>query len=328
MPLLNKSSHIIIHGDDSAATNNPQKRFVDWRKGWLGVSVEDPESQRITLAPSETKTIFSGTRTLGVDGTTEFDLELNSYTDGLYRLVNTAGTVPGFRTNRGLALTGFNIDVTINNNATATFTSTPINGFAGVQIGDIVFMPHTTTGDSASPFNVDNVGEWQVLSNTGTILVAKRLAGVDFSGASELAVAITDDAQFQAFSSSGVQVGDTLELSAGFSTVTQKTYIIQTVTADRLEFLSTEPLPLESGIIPGAAGITVYSNAKRYLKVETDQEAVIRLNGDTGNTNRLQPMIVADSDNMAFFEKWGPVWSLVIVNRSSSVMNVDLITAE
>jgi hypothetical protein len=327
MPFLNKSTHILIHGDDTA-TNNPQKRFVDWRKGWLGVTVEDPESVRVTLVPNETKTVFSGTRTLGVDGTTVFDLELNSYTDGLYRLLYSAGTLPAFRTNRGLTLTGSTVDVAVNNNATVTFTSNPVGGFAGVVVGDIVFIPHTTTGDSASPFNVDNVGEWQVLANTGTVLTAKRLAGTDFSGAAELAVAISSNSQFQAYSSSGVQVGDTLELSAGFSTVTQKTYIVSTVTHNRLEFMSTEPLPLETGITPGAAGITVYSNAKRYLKIETDQESVIRLNGDTGNTNRLQPMIVADAGNMAFFEKWGPVWSLVIVNRSSSEMNVDLIMAE
>ena len=41
------------------------------------------------------------------------------------------------------------------------------------------------------------------------------------------------------------------------------------------------------------------------------------------------PRVVGDTNQMAHFEKWGPVWSLVVVNRSTTAtMTVNLITAE
>src|SRR5690606_14922263 len=100
---------------------------------------------------------------------------------------------------------------------------------------------HTLTGDAAlsSPFNVLNGGFWSVLARTSTVVTVVRPNGESFSGTSE-AVALTSDAQLQAFSSSGVQVGDTLEISGGFSAVTQKAFEVSTVTPGWVEFVSTE----------------------------------------------------------------------------------------
>lgn len=329
MPVINVYENILIHGDGEIATANPLRRYVDWGRRIEGVVVDKPESKQYEIDPGATSTIFSGSRSLTVDGTTAFNLTLNSVIPGVYRLTWAAGTSPGFRTDRSLTLNTEVVTVTVNNNATADFalSSGSPNNFASVQVGDVVYVPHTTTGDSASPFSVLNVGYWLVLAKGAVSMVAnkkltmKRLPSQPFEAVAE-AVTITANSQFQAFSASGVQIGDSMEISSGFSVVTQKTYVLSAVTPNFVEFTSAEPLPLESSILPTATGITIYYMAKRFLRVEVDQEAVIRLNGDTSSSMRLSPRTVSDLESMAHFEIWGSVWRLDIVNRSPGTMLV------
>lgn len=326
MSILNESNSLIIY-DDIASSNNPLQRFVDWRKPLVNVTVSNPLNQRYTIAPGASQVLFDGTRTTLIDGTTNFAITLNPTSAVLYRITATSGQVPGFRTNRGLTLSGANITVAVNNNATATFT-TSTGTFGTTIVGDWMFIPSTLTGDSG-PFNVLNGGFWVVIAKTNTVLTVVRPPGVSFEAVAET-VALTSNSQLVTFTSSGVQVGDTLEISAGFSSVTQKSYIVSSVTPTWVEFTSTVSLPLESGIVPNNAGLTFYSSAKRFVRIETDQEAVVRFNGDTSNYVRLSPRTVGDiKSGFAYLETWGTYWSMTIVNRSvSSDINVILISAE
>jgi hypothetical protein len=313
--------------DDTNSSNNPLLRHWYWQRTNTGVTVSNPISDKHTIQPNTSQVVFSGTRTTAIDGTSVFSISLNPVNSSTYRISHTSGTAPAFRTDRALTLSGANITVVVNNNATATFTTSTGN-FNAVQIGDTVFVPHTTTGDSASPFSVLNVGYWVVLARTTTVITVTRPSTQGFEGTSEI-VALSANNQLQAFSSNNVQVGDTLDISAGFSTVTQKNYTISAVNPFWVEFTSTESLPLETGIQPTASGLTFYGSSKRFLRIEADQGCVIRLNGDTGNTNRIDPMIVGDAGAVGWFEKWGPVWSLEIVNRSkTSVLTIKILTAE
>ncbi len=335
MPILNIYKSILIHGDGEIATANPERRFVDWKQKVEGVPVDRPDSRQYRLEPGETLTAFSGSRTLTSDVTTEFTLTLNPMLTSTYRLTSTAGTAPGFRTDRALTLNAEAVTVTVNNNSTVDFSlqSTAPNDFASVVVGDTLFLPSTATGDSASPFSSLNVGFWVILAKGPVSSVANkkltlaRLPGEVFEGMSET-VTVAADVQVQAFSSAGVQVDDTLEISAGFSPVTRNTYTVSKVTSKWIEFVSTLALPLEADIAPDVSGITVYTNAKRFVHVEVDQEAVLRLNGDTGNTNRLSPRAPANEDKMGHMEKWGIVWKLDVVNLSASTMTLNIISAE
>ena len=82
---------------------------------------------------------------------------------------------------------------------------------------------------------------------------------------------MTSDPQFQAFSSGPVQIGDSVVISAGFSAVTWGTYVLTAVNSGWIEFASTESLPLEAGIMPGTSGFTIYSQARRFIHLESDQ---------------------------------------------------------
>lgn len=327
MPKINIHSNHLIYGDGEVATANPKRLYVDWSRDVNNVSIVNPESSSYELAPGEVLMLFSGVRSTSIDDTTTFSITLNPAESSVYRVSYLSGTAPAFRTDRVLTLTTQTITVSINNNATATFTTSG-GSLSSVVVGDLLFLPGVATGDSASPFNPVNQGFWVVVGKTGASLTCVRRVGEAFAGVAE-AVALTTNAQFQAFSAAGVQVGDSLEISNGFSVVSQMTFIVSEVTASWVEFTSTEPLPLETGIEPTASGFSLYTDAKRFYRVEVDQEAVVRRNGDTGNTNRVSPRVAGDCDQMGWNEAWGPTWQLVVVNRSATAtMLVNCISVE
>ncbi len=335
MAILNINANLIAFSDSESVTTNPRKRYFDFTTNYNGIRIKKPESDEDALAPSETRTLFSGVRTLTVDGTTEFDLSLSVAYPSVYRLAAVDGTAPGFRTARALTLAAEQVIITVNNNATADFSldEASSNTFALVQVGDIVFIPGPITGDPASPFSDINQGFWTVLAKgpvgagANRRLTLRRLPGESFSAVDETVV-IVANTDFQAFTSGTVQVGDSLRISAGFSSVAWKTYTVTSVTASWIEFFSSDPLPLEAGIFPGASGITIYTNARNFIRLEVDQDAVVRLNGDTGNFNLLSPRMSADPDGVGYFEMWGTIWSLVLVNSSSgATLNYKLLAA-
>jgi len=335
MPRLNIHSNILAFADPETVTSNPKLRHVDWTTDYTQIDIVGPENKEHTLAPAETRTLFSGVRTLTVDGTTEFSLALNAAQGGVYRLSVTGGTAAGFRTTRAVAISGETLTVVANNNATVSFAlaAASVPTFAAVQVGDIVFIPHTTTGDAASPFNVLNTGFWVVLARGSSgagadrKLTCKRLPGVAFEGTSE-SVAVANDFEFRAFSSGPVQAGDNVVLSSGFSAVTLGTYVLKTVTDTWVEFTSGESLPLEDDILPTATGIRIYSQAKSFVRIEVDRPAYVRLNGSVGNEIALKPRVTGSATDRAHFEMWGTIWQLEVVNRSPDAsMVTQLISA-
>lgn len=331
--LLSIFHHLLAFGD-AQASSNPRLKYLDWEVAYSAIPVQDQQSKTYILDPGETRTIFSGARTLTVDNTTAFSLTLNPNLSSVYRMTRTAGTAPGFRTDRALTLSTHTITVSINNNVTAQFSLEPsasVN-FSAVQIGDTIFIPGVSTGDAAGPFNVLNEGFWTVMavvpvsSNPNLGIICQRPAGVAFQGVAET-VSVTVDSQLQAFSAGPVQAGDTLQIGAGFSTITRQSFQISTVTAGWIEFLSTQPLPLESGVLPGSAGISIYTNAQNFLRIEADQLAYVKIN--QGSNIELVPRQVCDIQGRGYLELWGNIWQLDVVNRNpGSVMNVFVASAQ
>lgn len=331
MPVLDvHSTYLVYYGESGSSSNNPARRYADWTRHIISESVQNPTVEDFDLLPGETRQIFSGTRSTSIDGTTEFDLELHALEPSVYRMMHSGGAAPVFRTSRGLALNGEELTLTINNNATALLELDALSAknFNAVQVGDTVFLPGLTTGDAATVFNSNNEGFWLVLARTTKSLTMRRRIGEDFIGVAEV-VTLTDNDQLQVFSSAGVQIGDSMDVSAGFSALTQKVFAVSEVTPDWVQFTSTESLPLETGITPTASGLNFYTKAKRFLRVETDQDAVLRLNGDTSSSIRLSPRVPGDQEQVAHFEAWGSFWSLSVVNRSSAAtLKVNLFTVE
>lgn len=321
--VLNLNISILSYDDtDAGTTNNPLRRAADWVRRFSNVSVSKPRSQIVTLEPAESLSLFSGVRSTAIDGTTKFDLGLLSVSTCTYRLAWSAGTPPAFRTPRVLSGDATSeVTVSVNNNATATFTASDgtLLDFTGVQVGDIVRIGGVTTGDPAGPFSLNNEGYWVVLGIGASSLTCRRLPAAAFLASAETVVLGAGFASvLKVYSSTGVQIGDKLEVRAGFSVVTHRTYVVSQVTDSFVEFVSTVPLPLEDSVVVGVSGLVFYTSSKRVCYLESDQELVIRPNGLTSNELVISPFEVGDPDRVAVWQQIGNIYDLTIVNRSGT----------
>lgn len=329
MSLLNITTQALGF-NDIGATSNPLQQPINYRRIIAGLEVENPQTQMFVVEPLGTTTVVDGTRSTSIDGTTAFSLTLSTLETSRYRILSTGGTAPVFRTARTIPTTGIALTLVLNSNQTVTVTAASGTPFANAVVGDVVFIPGISTGDTTSPFNTLNLGYWTLLSKTSsTVITLSRPTGEVFEGSGEV-VTTTADIEFQVFSTAGVQVGDTVDLSSGFATTTLRAYPIVAVNPLWIEITSTTPLGDETGITPTATGMVIYSAAKRWVHIECDQEVVVRLNGDTGSFVRMTPWIpgAAPTGTPAEFRITGPVWKLQIVSKVNVATGVVVLSAE
>jgi hypothetical protein len=321
---LRKALQLVVAGD-APATSNPRQRFIDWAQDLSGIEVKNPLMLSPDLAPGETFTFFDGTRALTLDGTTALALQLVAGTADLYRFRHTGGTNPTFRTDRAVDFSGDTIAVTVNSNSTATFTSD--GTFTGAQEGDTVWIPDVAEVGT-QPFNVGNQGFWRILAiGAGAAsLVCERLG--EFEAQAETGIAVTAANQFQVFSAAGVQVGDVLEILGGFASVNRRSYSVVAVTSKYLEVQSSVAAVAEAGVTPGSANFLVRTASKRLVHVEADQSCVVRVNGDTGDLQRIDPWTPGDPKAAGHYSRAGATWKLVVVNKSPRTAKVLVISVE
>lgn len=322
MATLRISTNVISYGDPDA-TAQPRLRHFDWLRAQSITDAANPRSETYTLAPGESRTVFSGVRSLTLDGTTEMEVDLVVGTAMDYRIRHSGnGLAPGFRTSRGLDLTGATVTVTVNANETATF-GVAAGSFAGAVAGDVLWLPGSADGVT-SPFSVANQGQWLILSATASTIVARRTE--DFNAEAQ-SVAVTDVDHVVAFSAAGVQVGDKVEVISGFQTANRGTFPIVEVTDRSIVVRSVLPL-VDETVIPGAGSLVVHSNAKRWLRLESDQEVSVRCNGDATNLTRIVPWVAGDAAMCGEYSRTGPTYSLTLVNLSLSSAQVSLVSIE
>jgi hypothetical protein len=289
-----------------------------------GLVINNPESRAVAIEPGETAVVFDASKSTGVDGTTQFSITSNPLDSSRYRFTHSAGTSPALRTDKPLSLSGVELELTANANGTLTVVSQAGTPFAGLVAGDMVFVPGTSTGDVSVGFDSLNEGFWTVLSVAGATVTLVRPSSEVFQGVSET-VTPTDNGVL-AFGAAGIQVGDKVDVNAGFSSAL-KTFDIVSVTSRWFEVVSTSPLAQESGI-PGATGMLFYRGAKRFVRVEADQEVAIRVNGDSGDSQRVVPWVAGDPRQVGEYTRTGPTWTLSVRNRSAAVAQVLVISVE
>lgn len=309
----------------TAPANDPKKKNVDWTS-CLSLTVSNPSSVPYSVAPGSSLTVFDGSRSISADNTTVWTLAISILATNRYRFTATSGTAPVLRTARTVTLTSSVLTITSNANQTLTVASSTA-AFGSVVTGDNVFIPGPVTGDATSVFDPLNQGLWIVISNDNSNLQLARPSGVSYTGASGV---VTNPAAtaFTVFSSAGVQIGDGVYINSGFSSAVQRGYTVVAVTPTWFEVITTAPLPVSAVATPGATGLQFYSTAKRYVEMWADQECVLRLNGDTGDFNKVSPWQAGDILQAGHFAKAGLVWTATIVNKSTATLNVQFIMAE
>jgi len=313
--------------EDVGATSNPTKLPVNWRFNITNLPVDNPSTLSFTIPGGNSFVAIDGSRPTGIDGSTAFTLSANPVDPSRYRLTAVSGSPPNFRVDRLISVSGIALSLVVQRSLALLVTAQSGSPFTGTQVGDIVLLPGPSTGDPATLFSPLNEGYWSVLGVTADTLTLARLPQQIFSGATETVTPVSDS-QFRVFSADGVQVEDTVDISAGFALPARQAFGVAAVAPEWVEFLSTTPLAAQTSVIPGATGVLFYVAAKRWTRFEVDQECVLRLNGDTGNTNRIEAVVPADQNFRGWHEKWGPVWKAEIVNRYVVPMRVLILAAE
>ncbi len=310
--------------DDASPTSAPRRRSVDWTRLLQDVTVGRPAEREYDLQPLEEKTIWDGTRTTSFDETTELTLALSTLAADRYRLSWTGnGTNPEFRIDREFNAGSCDIAFEVNANATVTVSANVgAPNFADVEIGDTVLVPGLATGDPDGPFDSLNVGYWIVLATTEDTFTMRRPTGESFSGETEQ-VTVPTNLDLQVFSSDRVQVGDTVQISAGFAQSARRAYQVQAVTTTTLDIQCSEAIAEEEEIVPGADSFAVYSDAKHYVYIETTGDCVARFNGNTGDHDAFAPTVAEDGTvQPGMLLKTGTAWKLVLVNKSGASITV------
>lgn len=300
---------------DASASNNPSLSNFKWAREITGIPASNPISEAFSLAPGESKTIFSGVRTLTADGTTEYDISLKPLSSNTYKLAWSAGTLPGFKTLRANGADATTEVTVVVNGPIVTFSSTGGTAFdlSAVQVGDLVRI-----GDQ---FNILNQGEYKILAKTPTSFTVENQTAVN-EGPITLGATFAD--QVRIYSSAGVQRGDIVVIKSGFSSVTFGSYKITDLTDSYIEFYSTNVLPQENGII--SADLAIYSQAKNLIYLESDQKAAVTINGS--QMANMEPFIINNSKQPGVFMLKATVYSFVVTNNSLNTASCYVATVE
>lgn len=301
----------------ACAGNPPSRNFFKWTRENQS-SISSALSETFQIAPGESQTLFSGTVSLTQDGTTQYSLALAPFQSNIYQLTNTAGTAPTFRTLRTIG-TDATTQVTTSVNGpilTYTFTGGTLPNLSSVVPGDNVLI-----GNDFNTLNQGSTGIWQIISTTSTSFSVVNPTGY-VEGPVTLGSGFTN--QVRIFSAAGVQIGDTVVISSGFSPVSWGSYQITLVTDNTLQFSYTGSLPTESGILTEVA---VYSVAKTMVYAESDQNLTLTLNGGSPGPT-IVPIVSNGSVFPGMFLLNGITYSLSVTNNSINICNVTLLSAE
>lgn len=313
MSKLNFLVHLNTYSDTSPS-NNPSLSNFKWTREINGIPASNPVSDAFSLAPGEAKTIFSGVRTLTQSIDTVYGIQLKPLSSSTYRIQYTSGTVPGFRTARSIGSDATTQVTTVTNGPIIVFSSTggTAFNFGSVVIGDIV--------EIGSQFNTLNQGQYKVLAKTATSFTVENFTGVN-EGPITLGSGFAD--QIRIFSAAGVQEGDTLVISEGFSSVTFGSYKITNVTDSYIEFYSTSVLPQETGI---SSALNIYSQAKNLVYLEANQKCTVEINGT--QMAAMEPFIINNSKQPGVFMLKATVYSFTVTNNSLDTASCFVATVE
>jgi hypothetical protein len=183
-----------------------------------------------------------------------------------------------------------------------------------VQAGDFVQI--------GSNFNVSNQGQYQIISLTATSFSVVNAFGVN-EGPIVLGSGFAS--QVDIFSAAGVQVGDTLLISGGFSPVTQGSYIVSAVTDMWVQFTSLGLLPTQGPIT--TEDIAFYFDSQRMVYLESNQNVTMVINGQPGDA--ITPIANCQCVMMpGVFLRMSTIYSMTVTNISPNTASLYLASIE
>lgn len=321
MSIINLHVNCVAY-NDTKTSNNPSIRIFDVAYKLPGKPASKPKAEDYTVAPGATMPIFSGVRSTSIDGTTEFSLTKPNANQEIYRLTHTGGTAPAFRDARDLQIDNTTeLTVTVNGPiAVISHTGGTALDTTDVQIGDFLKLT------ALSGFSQSNRGTFTIIAKTASSLTIRNS-----NAANETAVITASEVlAYSAGSNNKAQIEDKIKISAGFSVSSYGTYEISDVTPSYIEFRACESngMALETGIIPGAAGLTIYHSAKKFILIAAQQKCSIELNGNTSESCIVEPIEVNNPETPGLFMKHGLTYDLSVKNLSLEPLKIIIVSVE
>ena len=309
---------------DPAVTEAPSQKNFDWTRKIYSIPVTNPQSDTEVIEPGGSMVLFNGTKPTSLNGTSVLAIELLPDVPSGYRIKVTSGPA-GFRTDRNAGALAA-CQVTVNNSAVVTFDFTGFDSSI-ITVGDIMRIKGQVTSDTGPfAFNPLNAGEWKVIGKAGSKVSCVRPVGEPFSAVTETVTTAGTDVRF--YSASGIQKEDKVSITGTFSPVSQKVYVITDVTPDTFDVVSTDPIPLEDTLTYAPGSLTFYTESKRMVEIEADQDCVVRFNGSTDDSVKLTPIKVSDTALPGFISKWGDTYTCEVVNKSVNPLTIKFLTVE
>lgn len=305
---------------DTNASNNPSQNNFKWQRDLQGVNISEPASKSLSLPAGQSISLFTGSVSTSADNSTAWNIALKAGTSQTYVISKASGTSPAFRAARTSGADA-TTQITVTKNANLlTFAS--VGGTAlNLITGGVTVTDEVRIG---SLFNPTNQGKFKILARNSTSFTIENP-----SGQVEGPITLTSDFanQIMIFGSNGVQVGDKVDLIAGFSLVSLGTYDITDVSPDSIEIYSINALPTESAISNNPSALMVYRDAKNFVYVESDQSLTIQIDGSSA-PNKLEPMTAGSTLVPGVFMSSASMKSLIVTNTSLETATIFYITAE
>jgi len=300
---------------NSLSSASPNRNSFKWARE-MEAPINNATSETFQVAPGATQSLFSGSISLTQDGTTQYSLAPVPFTTTFYQLTNVGGTASGFRTLRAIGANATTqVTTTINGPLlTYTFTGGTLPNLSSVIPGDNVLI--------GNAFAAQNQGIQQIVSVT-----SNSFSVVNSTGYAQGPITLGSSyaTQLRIFSGTGTQIGDTLQISGGFSPISQNSYLITQVTDFYVQFSYLGALPTEGPITTEA--IAVYSSAKSMIYLECDQNTTLLINGaDIGP--QVTPVFTIGKTFPGLFLLNSVVYSLSVINNSISTANITLLSSE
>ena len=201
-------------------------------------------------------------------------------------------------------------------------TSTPFN----LIVGGVVVGDQVTIGNVFNPLNQ---GTFTVIAVTATSFSVEIISGTNEG---PIALGASFASQVSICSAAGVQIGDTLVISGGFTAPILSSYEITAVSAESVQFSSTSLLPAEGPITTEA--ITIYSNAKSLVYIESDSTLDVILN--TVDIGQIEPFMISNANLPSLpltaipgiFMLKSTIYSLAVTNNGINPANITFLAVE
>lgn len=313
----------ILGYSDSAQSNSPYLRDIDYTRQLIGIATENSNAQRVKIPAGNSLEIMSINRTLTQDATTEYSVRFIS--GNTFRWVFTGGTNPNLKTKRTVpfdALTQYNVTKTgdvvrFTWDGTGTAPDFIANG---VVDGDILNI------EESSNFNPSNAGQFTIVSVASTYIEVLNENGVAETGIAVGALIDGFYSPFIVFDNDGVQNGDQVKItSSAFNVENRGVFTVSVVTPEYFEINNGNPgIPEGSFAIGDADSVIFYSDIYKFLYIESDQKISVRVNGDTSDRIEIEPIVAGDTNNVGMYLQRGSIWKLILANNGNSIANVKI----